>query len=181
MKNKAQLDDELKGISPFLQDLKKKPDGRKTPAGYFDQLEDSVYKKIAESGVKRPGAMPKSNAKGLFASYLKPRNLMTIAAAMVLLFSAFWFLKPTQVVEPTQVVAVDLSEKELEDYMLEHIHDFDSEQLATLPDADFSASTHHNAGETNENAKKHHEQDFKPEDISPVLDEMSDEELEELL
>jgi len=181
MKNKAQLDEELKGLSPFLQDLKKQSDGRKTPAGYFDQVEDSVYKKIAESGAKRPGALPKSNAKGLFASYIKPRNLMTIAAALVVLFSAFWFLKPTPVVEPAQVVAVDLSEKELEDYMLEHIHDFDSEQLATLPDADFSANTHPNAGETNENAKKYHEQDLKPEDISPVLDEMSDEELEELL
>jgi hypothetical protein len=179
MKNKAQLDDELKGLSPFLQDLKKKPDGRKTPAGYFDQLDDSVYKKIAESGAKRPGAMPKPIAKGLFASFVKPRNLMTIAAAMVLLFSAFWFLKPTQVVEPAQVVAVDLSEKELEDYMLEHIHDFDSEQLASLPDSELPNTNP--VSEPKEHPKKHHEQDFKPEDISPVLDEMSDEELEELL
>ncbi|MDX2280221.1 MAG: hypothetical protein NW218_11580 [Saprospiraceae bacterium] len=180
MSNKENLDDELKGISPFLLDLKKREDGRKVPPGYFDQFDANLMQKIATSDIKRPGMAKQSPEKRMWASFTKPRLLMSIAAAMVLLFSAFWFLKPTTASEQVNPLALELSADDVEAYVLENIHDFDSEQLAALPDHE-SLSEQPTQTEPKNPKKKRPELDLKPEDMAPLLDEMSDEELEQLL
>lgn len=180
MKNKENLDDELKGIAPFLQSLKKQDDGRKVPPGYFDQFEASLFQKIAETGATRPGTALKTQPKGLKATFTKPRLLMSVAAAITLLFSAFWFLKPQTAVEATQPIAMELSADEVEDYLLDNITDFDSEQLVSLSDADPLSAPKTTIDPSG--TKQHKpELDVKPEDMAPLLDEMSDEELEQLL
>jgi hypothetical protein len=180
MSNKENLDDELKGISPFLLDLKKREDGRKVPPGYFDQFDANLMQKIATSDIKRPGMAKQSPEKGMWASFSKPRLLMSIAAAMVLLLSAFWFLKPTTSSEQVNPLALELSADDVEAYVLENIHDFDSEQLAALLDHE-SLSEQPTQTEPKNPKKKRPELDLKPEDMAPLLDEMSDEELEQLL
>jgi hypothetical protein len=105
---------------------------------------------------------------------------MSIAAAMVLLLSAFWFLKPTTSSDQVNPLALELSADDVEAYVLENIHDFDSEQLAALPDHE-SLSEQPTQTEPNNPKKKRPELDLKPEDMAPLLDEMSDEELEQLL
>jgi len=58
MSKKETLQEELKSLSPFLQQQKQRPESMHVPEDYFDQLEDAIFSKLESEGALRPALSP---------------------------------------------------------------------------------------------------------------------------
>lgn len=182
---KENLDEELGKISPWLNDLKSKGEGFELPEDYFQEMEDSLFARIEAAGpLERPVLKPVKK-EGLFASFIRPRTAMAYAAALAVVLAAVWLIRLQTTKAPETVVAsAELSEEDIESYLLENVHDFDPEQLAALDSAEPGGKEEESAPAPANPGKKtktvHHEE-LQPEDLEHVIDEMSEEELEKML
>lgn len=167
---------ELNDLSPFLHDLRKREDGFQMPEGYLDNFETDLFAKLETSGqYTQPGLQvvkkPANKTRNLWP-------LMAIAAAFALLFGAIWFFKagPAGTQNP-EMASVELSDEDIEAYLLENVQDFEAEQLAMLPEVEQTVEP---AAKQKTPAKSNPD-DLTPEDVKHILDDMTDEELEEIL
>lgn len=166
-------------VPPFLQDLQTKGTGFSIPEGYFDDLESSVMARLEAAGdLKRP-ALVVTKRPGLFASFVRPKLLW--AAALTLLLAAVWLIQtPSAPINQTGLAATELTEEEIEQYMLENATQFDPVQLAALStetvEVEPSAQTPKHSP-----SSKQSPIELRPEDLDHILDEMTDEELEQIL
>lgn len=173
---KDSLDDELKDISPWLRDMKRPDDGFRVPERYFDTLEERVLARLEAEGLRQAPAMYAVRG-GKW--YRQPRTLLAAAAAVCAVFTAVWLLRPEPQVE---VASADISAEELEAYVLNNVHEFDLDQLAAIPKEDWSETADPPAQPTDNQEKKAIPgNEFTPEDVEKLLDDMSDEELESIL
>ncbi|MEO6037824.1 MAG: hypothetical protein ABIQ93_05370 [Saprospiraceae bacterium] len=183
------LDDELRDISPLLRDLKRPGDGLRTPEGYFDDLEDQVFGRLEAMGSRRPAPGWQATRGGQWIHrLLRPRVLTAIAAGLALLVAAFWFFKSRSVLEQSstlaQVTLPELSEEDIETYVLENVYEFDTEQLAALPPAESADPGIEPPAPNPAQHRSKRQQaldDLHPEDLDNLLNELSDEDLEKLL
>lgn len=206
------LDDELRDLSPLLRDLKRQGDGLRTPEGYFDDLEAQVFGRLDALGDRRPQLFPHQPAHQphnllgkMIARRAWPntnqiivyqtarrwrRSLAALAAGLALVAAAAWFFRAIPVAQPSaslaQATMPDLSEDDIENYVLENVHEFDAEQLAALPsvESDDAASETIPATPNSSPQRSKRQQaldDLQPEDLDKLLEELSDEELEKLL
>lgn len=168
---KESLDDELKGLSPLLRDLRGQDDGFRVPEGYFGALEDSVLGLVDASAMRRKQVMG-ARRGGLFARFSRSQVAWAVAAALTLVLAATWLFRtpPAQTDTLPVATAQELTEEEIEAYVLENIRDFDAELLADVP----------LAGHAQPETKTASPAETKPKTSDP-LDELSDEELELLL
>ena len=101
------------------------------------------------------------------------------AALFCAVLAAVWLLRPQPQAE---MAAVDLSVEDVEDYVLENVHDFDENQLASIPDEGFLEANESPATPAENSGKAPSAGDeFSPEDVEKLLNDMSDEELESIL
>jgi hypothetical protein len=168
-------------IPKFLKDLKAKGDGFKVPDGYFDDMEDAVFARLKSAGdLDRPVPMVEKRPR-FRVSFIRPKAAMAYAAALALMLAAVWFVRQQTVEVPTAPVAsVELSEEELEAYLLENAHEFEPEQLASLEPDQIPEPAENQPAERN-NSNKRKQTDIHPDDLELILDEMTDEELEQIL
>lgn len=168
--------EELKGLSPFLHEMRQSDDGFKLPEGYLDHFENELFSKLDTSGRQvKPGMQvvkkPVNKTRPLW-------SLMAIAATFALLVSAVWFFQSRPaVINNPDVASVELSEEDIEAYLLENVYEFEAEQLALLPEPEATASPANeqpSPGKTNST-------ELTPEDVEHILDDMTEEELEEIL
>lgn len=174
---KDSLDDELKNISPWLHDMKQPDDGFRVPDGYFGTLEARVFARLEAEGLRQ--APKNMYAKHGGQWYRRPRMMWAAAASVCAVFAAIWLLRP----QPVAVVAsVDLSAEELEEYVLDNVHEFDLEQLASIPKEDVAEAVEPNT-QPSDSQKKNSTigDEFAPEDVEKLLNDMSEEELESIL
>jgi hypothetical protein len=186
MKEHDLADDELKALSPLLRDQKRKGDGLQLPPGYFDRMEAEILNKTVGKAAGRNTA--RSVAPPLQA---RTRNLWVrrtataAAAALALLLTAWWFFKPQTAPVQAEALAVSTqtpSDEEIEVYVLENLQDFETEQLAILqPASGFGAVPPLQDETTAPKPDEASKSELKPEDLERLLDDMSDEELEEIL
>ncbi len=177
MKNKF-LDDDL---PPFLQDLKGKEDGLKVPEGYFEDLEEAVFNRLKASGMQGRPVLTAPKRLGIFSLTIRPRIVMALAAALTLVLTAVWYLRqPTMPLQTTQYASAELSEEDIESYLLDNVREFEPQQLAFLtpvemvdPSDEMPPSAKPNNIPVSEN--------IHPTDLNKILDEMTDEELEAIL
>lgn len=175
---KQHLEDE---IPRFLKDLKSKGDGFNVPEGYFDDMENAVFARLKSAGdldrpVPRVGKRPR-----LWVAFIRPKAAMAYAAVLALILTAVWFIRQQTVDVPsTPVASVELSEEELEAYLLENAHEFEPEQLASL-EVNPIAEPDDNQPADKSNSGKRKQPDVHPDDLELILDEMTDEELEQIL
>lgn len=174
---KELLDDEL---PPFLRETKEKGDGFKVPEAYFEELEDAVFKRLEAGGDMRRPIMKVSKRSGSFPLFIRPRTAMALAAGMALVLAAIWFFNQPAAVPSQQMAAVELTEEDLESYLLDNVHEFDPEQLAALNTNEIIETSSEN---NNDSPKKNQPaaDDIHPDDLDHILDEMTDEELEQIL
>jgi len=173
---KDSLDDELKGISPWLRDMKQPDDGFRVPEGYFDSLEERVFARLEAEGLRQ---VPTMQVVRGGQWYQQPRTWLAAAAAVCAVLAAVWLLRPQPQVE---VASADFSAEELEDYVLSNVHEFDLEQLASIPKEDLSEAAEPPVQPADNQGKKGIPGDeFTPEDVEKLLNDMSDEELESIL
>ena len=176
---KESPDDELKGLSPLLRDLRQQEEGFRVPEGYFGALEDSVFSRVETTGNPRKPAM-RAKRGGFFGRFSRSQGMWAAAAALALLLAATWLLmiKPEQPVVAKQ----ELTEEEIETYVLENIHEFDAELLAAVPANEQALPATKPVAPTEAKPKQSDPlDDLSEEELELLLKEMSDEELENLL
>lgn len=171
------LDDDL---PQFLKDLKEKGDGFKVPEGYFEDMEHSVFNRLESSGGSVRPIIKTVKRPGLFPLTIRSRTATALAAALALILAAFWFICQPQAIQPLPLASTELTEDDLETYVLENVHDFDPEQLAALSPAEITELPQETEPAT---PKKNGtpSDEIRPEDLEKILDEMTDEELEQIL
>ena len=180
------LDDELRENAPWLRDMKRQGDGLRTPEGYFDDLEAQVFARLDTLGARRQAPM-QAVPGGYWARRLNLRVLAALAAGLALAAAAFWFFKaPSVAVQPAlaEVRMPDLSEEDIETYVLENVQEFDAEQLAALPAVAATDQIPERVAPNPAQYRSKRQQaldDLHPEDLDHLLDELSAEELESLL
>ncbi len=175
---KRNIEDEL---PPFLQDLKSKGDGMKAPEGYFDDMEDAVFTRLKASGDLDRPTLIVTKRPGLFARFVRPQAMMAYAAALALILVAAWFIRQPGSVGPgTSIASTELTEDDIEAYVLENVQEFEPEQLVALNEEEPSEATDKNTPQTNKKNKPSIDE-IHPDDLNQILDEMTDEELEQIL
>jgi hypothetical protein len=176
---KEDLDKELQEHAPFLSDLKQKGDGFKVPEAYFDGLEDAVFARLEASGDAGRPKIKVVKRPLLSVSFIRPKAAMAYAAAMVLVLTAVWFFRQPATVQPLPYVSVELTEDELETYVLENLNEFEPEQLVALTPEAPNTMEETIPGKPGKNLENSNE--LHPDDLDKILDEMTDEELEQIL
>ncbi|MCY7329943.1 MAG: hypothetical protein LH618_15420 [Saprospiraceae bacterium] len=205
------LDDELRDLSPLLRDLKRQGEGLRTPDGYFDDLEARVFGRLdvhePQIFASQPAYQPYNLVGKVVARVSWPvatrlvqramplrrrivPALTAMAAGLALITAAVWFFRSPAVVQLApmlaQVTMPELSEDDIESYVLENVHEFDAAELATLPPVEVDdevAPEEKTAPKTPQHRSKRQQalDDLRPEDLDNVLDGLSDEDLEKLL
>lgn len=179
-KDKESLQNELRELSPWLHAQKNQADGFQTPTGYFEQLQEQVFEKLdADGGRRKPGSLSSSGRlRSLFGGLYQARLGIAVAAALTLVLGAWWFFRPAP--EAAAVASVELSAEDAEAYLLENLLEFDAEQLAMQLPGDEAVDPEALPAE-GQNPKTAPPNDAVPEELEQLLNDMSDEELEELL
>ncbi len=175
MKN---IEEELRELSPRLADLRKQDDGMRVPEHYFENLESEIFKNLDEIGARRkPISQPSPVGKltAWMAGFWQPKFAIGLAAVLVLGFSAWWFFRPnSSAAVNSELAMTQISEDEIENFVLENVQQFDPGQLAPeIVEVEIPSSTDEVDDVKIENLKAADEQ-F-------LLDGMTDSELEELL
>lgn len=172
------LDEELKSLSPLLQKQPRKEHGMHTPPGYFENLEDAVFSKIDAEGVRRPTMTARTG--GMLKLLRRPATWAAAAAITAIAVASWWMLQPATAIVPEAVYTEALTEEEIEEYVLDNITEFDSEQLASITAVEEPQEPVVEEHST-ETAPSKAIDDISPEEMENLLQQMSEEELESLL
>lgn len=172
------LEEELKSLSPWLQEQSRKQSGMQVPPGYFEHLELAVFDKIEAQNLQRPGLTARQG--GILNSILRPRMWAAAAAVAAIAVSCWWMWRPqSDAVFPADTYAEALTDEEIEAYLLDNITEFDAGQLAAITEGDMPEQTPVAAPAPGKPAKT--TDDISPEELENLLQQMSEEELESLL
>jgi hypothetical protein len=168
---KETLLDELRDLSEHLHADKQAGAnaGFRVPDGYFDTLEDAVFRRLDANGERR--------AAPLNAQHGGRRRWLAAAAALALALTAAWWLWLRPAPEAAILAAAakpNLSADDAASYLLDNLHELDAEQIAALAPAEIPV-------EAPPAAERPTEPDVSPDAIEDLLLDMSDEELENLL
>ena len=136
MKNKDEIRDELKDLSPFLWKQKGKPEGFDVPKDYFKSLPDEVFAKLNE----QPQAVVDEKENWLdqlvksLQCFFQPKYALAYATAALLLVAGFYFLNNsndagTQPIAAAELLT-DMPDEVLDSYISENIDEFDETILA---------------------------------------------------
>lgn len=178
MKKHEALDKELESLSPWLQEQSRKKDGMQVPPGYFENLEDAVFNKIAAQNLRRPALTAQKG--GMLRKLLRPRMWAAAAAISAIAVACWWMLRPQpNAMQPVDTYAEALTDEEIEAYVLDNITEFDSEQLASITEEDLPE--HMPAANPAPTPKAKPTEDIPDEELENLLQQMSEEELESLL
>lgn len=140
MKNKEEIKEELKGLSPFLLEQKGKPEGFDVPKDYFNSLPDEVLGKL-NARTETIAVGEKENwldqlVKSL-QYFFQPRYALAYASVALLLVGGIYYKSSgsgEQQVVAAAAILDGLSDEVLNEYISENIDEFDeatlSEQLA---------------------------------------------------
>lgn len=175
MMKKQDLQDELREISPLLGDLKSRGnDAFRVPEGYFSGLENEVFATIDAIGACRkpvPETAFSARVGQWLAAIWPPKLALAMAGTFALALGAWWLLRPAPDA-PAAVAAVEISEEDAESFVLAHVADFEPTQLVPENVEDLPNPIHESI---EKNGGIH------DNDLELLLDDMTDEELEELL
>lgn len=176
MNKQDSLEEELKSLSPWLQEQSRRPSGMQVPPDYFEGLESVIFHKIEAEQLQRPvhsarpGGMLRRMHPGVWAS---------AAAVAVLAVACWWMLRPAPATAlPEETYAETLTNEEIESYVLDNVNDFETDQLAIVTESEWTeqVTTSPAAAPVTKPAEF-----IPPAELENLLQQMSEEELESLL
>lgn len=166
------INQELEEISPLLSRLRDQGDGLGIPQNYFEDFDERLKQRLAVPGVRRQTLQ---SIDAPVKRRLWP-GIFAIAASLVLVLGVVWFFKTGR--EVPEFASSELTSDEITAYLVENASDFEPEQLAALTE---------NTDETNQSVNPENEpaspekEEIPAEAVEEIIDEMTDEELAELL
>lgn len=173
----------MDGLPPFLQQLKDKGDGFKVPEGYFEQLENAVLTRLKVAGNLRQPISKSPFLTQKFRVSIGPRAAVSLAAALALVLTAIWFVKPKWSPPPKGgdrcAALALLTEDDIASYLLENAYELDPSQLALLQSEENQPL--HKERTDKKTPQQPSTTELQPEDLDAILDYMTSEELEEIL
>ena len=182
MTRKDDLQEELKKVSPFLADFRKKGDGFSVPKNYFKTLPDEVLKQIGEDAIR---AKPPAKQKGSWLDemisaiqfLLQPKYAMAVASVLLLIVACIFIFQRQNAPNPLainvqKVPLEEISFEEMDAYIAQNIDDFEEDLL--VPDG-FSE------GETEAFSNLHLKDKEIENYLDDVIEEMDLSELEDIL
>ncbi|MCC7507286.1 MAG: hypothetical protein IT259_18415 [Saprospiraceae bacterium] len=190
-KDQSSIDRELRELSPFLHDLRSKEDGFHLPENYFDGLEEQVFQQIDALGARRKPVRTTTARTGFWNSLAwlwQPRVAIAFSILLVAAFAVWWMWQPKPSVIETNIPLasqIELTPEELEAYVMENVNDFEPEQLALLAIAEDENSEPPKTPAPKTNTSTRNEKsgpdDLSPEELELLLDDLTDEEIEQML
>lgn len=166
------INQELEELSPLLRQLREQGDGFEVPHDYFENFDSHLIQKMTERGVRR-------HALQQIHVPVKRRmwpGVLAVAASLTLILGAVWYFNTGS--EPEELADMELSPEEITAYIAENAADFEPEQLALLEETP-AVNNKPAAPETGKTAPE--KEDLPAEAVEEIIDEMTDEELAELL
>lgn len=166
------INQELKEISPLLSRLRDQGDGLGIPQNYFGDFDERLKQRLAVPGVRRQSLQSINTP---VKRRLWP-GIFAVAASLVLILGVVWVFKTGS--EEPEFATSELTSDEIATYLVENASDFEPEQLAALtenPD-----ETKQSVTPANESAYPEKEE-IPAEAMEEIIDEMTDQELAELL
>lgn len=134
---KSNLKEELDEISPFLSEMKDKPEGYRVPKDYFAGLQDSVFAQLKNEKaevfvqVSHATATQKTSIwQKLLAEIewmIRPRYALAAASFAAILFLAWWQFSAVNDDNCTQLACV--SDSEIQQYLEQNLDEIDTETL----------------------------------------------------
>jgi hypothetical protein len=130
MKDRDELREELKEMSPFLLYMKRKNEGFKVPKDYFRILPDELLERVRQEAKPVPARRSwLEQFAGFFQSLLQPRYAVALVTVAVLLAAGIFLLKPdtppTANLPLVNVTLDDISDETLQAYIYENIRYID--------------------------------------------------------
>ena len=177
-RNKEEVKEELKDLSPFLYQIKGKGSAFKVPEGYFSQLQDQILDQVKAM----PEASPKTNRAwkanifipGFFDqlnALLQPRMALTLASVIVIMVAAWFLVRSGEGPVSGEPSFASLSVEEIQNYIDANLDDFDEEIIKEV-------------AQDNNNLNIIPNNTFNTEELDQYLDQVIDQldpkELEEL-
>ena len=187
---KDKLHDELNEHAPFLNDLRKKEDGLRVPEGYFDGLEDDVFRQLDAIGARRkPASFSKTKETRSWWQWLQslwqPRTALAVAGVLAVAIAGWWyFSSDADQYTGQHLVAATISAEDAEAYLFDNVLEFEPNQIAMiLPEDEWPPISLEplNATTPQDATSPKHDLQISTEDLEDLLRDMTDEELEELL
>lgn len=138
MKNKEEINEELRGLSPFLWEQKGKREGFDVPKDYFNSLPDELLGKLNARTETKVVEEKENWLDQLIRSlqyFFQPRYAFAFATVALMVVAGVYY-KGSGEKQEAQVVAAatildGLSDEVLDEYISENIDEFDE---ATLSD-----------------------------------------------
>lgn len=173
------LKDELGRISPRLSGLKTGEQGFQVPDGYFDAFEYRLMDRISADGIQRH--VPVQTPARAVKRVMMYRWIGAAAAVLTLVFAAIWFFRPAPTATP-QYAAAQLTDEDIEAYLMKNMQDFEDDQLALLREEEATPTETQlpAPGKTIKHTKDSLN-DISPEDVDHLLNDMTEEELKAIL
>lgn len=187
---KDKLHDELNEHAPFLNELRQKEDGLRVPEGYFNGVEDDVFRQLDAIGARRkPAAFGKTREERSWWQFMQslwqPRIALAAAGATVLVIAGWWYFSDSPAQSAGQEFAsTTISAEDAESYLLENLLELEPNQIAMiLPEDELPPISLEPVTGTTPREATSSDRDIQisNEDLENLLRDMTDEELEELL
>lgn len=160
------IKEELKELSPMLQQLKDKKDPMQVPPGYFEALHDHLQQ------IRTEYPQPAITGRWTIEKWKQP-VLWSVAASTALLFTAYLFFQPIQS-PPTTASFEPLTPDIASAYVEENILEFEPELLENPEDERLYDLINANMPSTAATSEPNLTED-------QLLEEMTEEELRDLL
>lgn len=136
MKRKKEIQEELKGLSPFLSKMKEKEEAMDVPTGYFDQLPEAIFRRLnLEEPVAEPQISWLDQLIGQIRWLFQARPALALASIAILIAIGITFLRTDQPINTEQLLA-DMSTEEINTYIADNIDEFDMDLLIEVQNND---------------------------------------------
>jgi hypothetical protein len=183
---KEEFEEELKGLSPFLHNLKKdskKEDVFKVPQNYFDTLADTIIEKaqaqekqsypLSKKAIQQAPSVAKPHfleqVKEWIESLLQPRYALGFATALVIVVAGWWFVNYRNSTLPAESEMAQLSHEEIHQYITENIDDFDEELILKNQElADNEGDINKDINISDDELQKYLDENFDEKDIKEL-------------
>ena len=172
---KEELKKELEELSPFLLEMKEKPEGMNVPNHFFNNMRLDIMNKVKIEEQKAP--VEKSwlfDLKARMQSVLQPRLAFGLASVFVIAVISFLFISKNITSSQSDVCNSFscVSDEEASAYVDENINDFDEKIVWDAlygEDENNAQAMTEKTNETNKNLKL---ENASPKELDEIVDEM---------